>query len=77
MINIKIHIDQQIADIKHQKLKEFKYTNHFKENNNVTSSNENSGMINVYKNNTDQLLEEIKYLYQIFNIKNLTKLISI
>ena len=57
-------------------MKEFKYTNHFKENNNVTSSNENSGMINVYKNNTDQLLEEIKYLYQIFNIKNLTKLIS-
>ena len=57
-------------------MKEFKYTNHFKENNNVTLNNENSDMINVYKNNTDQLLEEIKYMYQIFNIKNLTKLIS-
>ena len=58
-------------------MKEFKYTNHFKENNNVTSNNEYSDIINVYKNNTDQLLEEMKDLYQIFNIKTLTKLISI
>ena len=39
--NIKVHTDQQIIDIKHYIDEKLKGNNHFKENNDVTSNNDN------------------------------------